>query len=111
MAFQNITPAKLGQSAATTGNTVLYTTPALTRTFVKDIDICNTTPAPILVRIFLVPSAGSPAAGNAIAYDWLVAALSTVQWAGSQLLYAGDTIQIRASAPGVTVTASGGEAV
>jgi hypothetical protein len=111
MAFQNITPVKLGQAAITTGVTTLYTAPASTRTFVKDLDIANTTGASINVRVFLVPSAGTAATTNALFYDAAVPANTTLQWLGTQILNAGDTIQIQASGAGLTITASGAEAI
>ena len=43
MAYQNITGIQLGQAEITTGYTTVYTTPATSRTYVKDINICNTT--------------------------------------------------------------------
>lgn len=110
MAFSTITPIKLGQAAIPLTNTILYTVPGLTRTFVKDMDICNTTPADLTVRVFLVPSAGAPSTANALMYDIPVPAKSTLQWSGSQILHAGDMIQVFASGNGVTIIASGGEA-
>jgi hypothetical protein len=111
MAFDVITPTKLGQAAITAAVTTLYTVPAATRTFVKDIDIANTTAGALTVRVFLVPSAGAAATTNALFYDVSMAANSTMQWVGVQILNAGDTIQIQASAGGLTITASGAEAI
>lgn len=110
MAFSTVTPAQLGQAAITTSVATIYTVPALTRTFVKDLDICNTTGAAINVRVYLVPSAGIAAASNALMYDVPIPANTTVQWTGSQILHVGASIQVSASGLGVTVTASGGEA-
>ena len=56
MAFQNVTPIQLGQAAITTGVTTVYTAPVNTRTYVKDINICNTTGISRTVSVFLVPS-------------------------------------------------------
>jgi hypothetical protein len=111
MAFDVITPTKLGQAAITTGVTTLYTVPASTRTFVKDLDVANTTAGSINVRLFLVPSAGSASTANALFYDVAVAANSTLQWLGAQILNAGDMIQTQASGAGLTITASGAEAI
>jgi hypothetical protein len=111
MAFDLITPAKLGQAAITVGVTTLYTVPASTRTFVKDIDIANTTAGALNLRVFLVPFAGTAATTNALFYDVAVAARSTLQWIGTQILNAGDTIQVQASGAGLTITASGAEAI
>lgn len=111
MAFQNITGLKLGQANITTGYTTLYTAPAATRTYVKAMDICNTTASPIRVYVSLVPSSGSASASNAIFYNASLDGYSTLQWCGMQILNAGDTIQMKASAAGCTITASGGEAL
>lgn len=111
MAFDVITPTKLGQAAITVGVTTLYTVPAATRTLLKDIDIANTTAGALLLRVFLVPSAGVAGTANALFYDISLAANSTTQWVGVQILNAGDTIQIQASALGLTITASGAEAI
>jgi hypothetical protein len=110
MAFDVITPTKLGQAAITTGVTTLYTVPAATRTLLKEFSIANTTGAPINVRVFLVPSAGSAGTGNAFLYDVAVPNANTLQYNGVEVLNAGDTIQIQASSAGLTIIASGAEA-
>lgn len=111
MAFDVITPTKLGQAAITTGVTTLYTVPAATRTLLKEFSIANTTGAPINVRVFLVPSAGSAGTGNAFLYDVPVPDANALQYNGVEVLNAGDTIQIQAAAAGLTIIASGAEAV
>jgi hypothetical protein len=111
MAFDVITPAKLGQAAITTGVTTLYTVPAATRTLLKEFSIANTTGAPINVRVFLVPSAGSAGTGNAFLYDVPVPNANALQYNGVEVLDAGDTIQIQAASAGLTIIASGAEAV
>lgn len=111
MAFQNITPAKLGQAAMGVVVATLYTVPASTRTILKELDIANTTAGSLNARVFLVPSAGAAATTNALFYDVAITANSTLQWAGTQVMTAGETIQIQASGAGLTITASGGEAV
>lgn len=112
--FQVVTPVKLGQAAMPTTVGVLYTVPALTRTFVKDIDICNTTANSINATVYLVPSGGTPGASNALISGITIypPALGGIfQWTGSQILNAGDTIQTLGSAAGLTINVSGGEAV
>lgn len=109
--FQSITQARLGQAAMTTSYTTIYTTPDATRTFVKDIDIINTSTAAIGLYLHIVPSGGTPTTANAIFYNNQLPAATTVQWCGTQILNAGDTIQIKASAAGCTATISGGEGV
>jgi hypothetical protein len=111
MAFNDITPIKLGQAAITTSVTTLYTVPASTRAFVKNLDIVNTSAGPLTYRVFLVPSAGSAGTGNALFYDFSIDTKENIQWTGTQILNAGDTIQIQASGAGITITASGAEAV
>lgn len=110
MAFDVITPTKLGQSAITTGVTTLYTTPASSRTLLKEFSIANTTAATVNARVFLVPSAGSAGTGNAFLYDMPVPANDTLQYNGVQVMNAGDTIQVQAASAGLTITASGAEA-
>jgi hypothetical protein len=110
MAFDVITPVKLGQAAITTGVTTLYTVPAATRTLLKEFSIANTTAAAINVRVFLVPSAGSAGTANAFLYDVPVPANNALQYNGIEVLNAGDTIQIQAVSTGLTIIASGGEA-
>lgn len=111
MAFQSITPVKLGQAAITVATATLYTVPASTRTLVKQLDICNTTANSINVSVFLVPAAGTAGTTNAIFYTSTVAPYGNLQWTGIQVLNVNDTIQTSASATGCTITASGGEAI
>lgn len=111
MAFQNITPTKLGQAAIGLGVTTLYTVPVSTRTLLKEFSIANTTGAPINVRVFLVPAAGAAGTGNAFLYDVAVPANNALQYNGVQVMNAGETIQVQASAAGLTITASGAEAI
>jgi hypothetical protein len=111
MAFQNITPVKLGQAAIGVAASILYTVPTSRRTFVKDIDLSNTTAAAIAgVSVYLVPAGGSPSQANMLVPGITLPANSIFQWTGSQILNAQDTIQVQAVAPGVTINASGGEA-
>ncbi len=110
MAFQNLTPVKLGQAAITTGVTTLYTVPANARALVKELNIANTTSGAIAVRVFLVPAAGTAGTTNALLYDAAVAANDALQYNGIQVLNAGDTIQIQAASAGLTISASGAEA-
>lgn len=110
MAFQNILGAKLGQLAVTTSYAILYRVPVNTRTYVKDMDICNTTGSAITVYVSLVASGDTAGASNALFYNTSIPAYSTVQWTGSEILNAADTIQVKASTAGLTINATGGEA-
>ena len=111
MAFSTITPVQLGQAPITNGYTTIYTVPVSTRTFVKDIDICNTTAGAVNVTVNLVPKSGSPTTDNALLYHITLPAYTVFQWSGSQIMDTEGTIQVFGSAVGCTITASGGEAI
>jgi len=111
MAYSTITPVKLGQAAITTGATTLYTAPASTRAMVKEIDVVNTTAGSATFDVYLVPLSGTAGTGNAMFYQQPLNANETLQWNGLQVMNAGETIQIKASTTGLTITASGAEAV
>jgi len=109
----SLTPTKLGRGTLGTSPTVttFYTVPALTRTFVTSIDLCNTTAAALTATVYLVESGGSPGASNTLIPGITIAANGLFQWTGAQILNAGDSIRATASGAGVTINASGGEAV
>ncbi|CAB4147840.1 hypothetical protein UFOVP1614_24 [uncultured Caudovirales phage] len=111
MAYSTITPVKLGQTAITTGATTLYTAPASTRAMVKEIDVVNTTAASATFDVYLVPVSGTAGTGNAMFYQQPLNAKETLQWNGLQVMNAGETIQVKASVTGMTITASGAETV
>ena len=110
MAFQGVTPSKLAQDVLTANYIAIYTVPANTRTYVKDICVCNTTATGINISISLVPSEGIPGTSNALYYNFTVEANDTMQWKGSQIMYENDTIQVKASTTGCTINIGGGEA-
>ncbi len=101
------TATQLGQAAIGTSVTTLYTAPGSTTAILKSFDICNTTPSPIGVNVFLVPSGGSAATGNALLYGYPVPANGDFGWEGEQVLPTGATIQVQAALAGLTITASG----
>lgn len=111
MAYYDVTPVKLAQAAMTTSYVTVYTTPENVRTFVKDIDIINTTAAPINIYVSLVPDGGTAGTSNALFYNVPLPANTIVQWAGSQVLNGLDFISVKASAAGCTINISGGEAL
>jgi hypothetical protein len=111
MAYYDITPVQLGQAAITGTIATLYTTPARVRTFVKDLNICNTTAGAVTVDVHLVVSGGSATTANAILYGYSIAANTTYRWTGVQIMNEGGTIRIKASTTGLTITASGAEAI
>jgi len=110
MAFQNVVGNRLAQAALTTSYVTIYTTPILTRTFVKNIDLVNTTSGSLTFFISLVPKGTAAGAANALFFGSTISANSTYQWTGTQILTPGDLISVKASGAGVTVTISGGEA-
>jgi len=111
MAFQNITANVLIPATAVTGSFVtLYTTPALTRTLLKSIDVSNTTAGSLTIFISLVASAGTAGTANALYSGYTVAANTTLSWRGLQVLVAGTFISVKSTTTGLTITASGGEA-
>ena len=111
MAYNNITPLQIAQAEMTTSYATIYTVPANSRTYVKDIDIMNTTAASINVFVSLVPDGGTAGTSNALIYQMAIPAYTMFQWAGSQIIYAASTIQVKASNTGCTINISGGEAV
>ena len=111
MAFQTVTPIRLAQASMTTSYLAIYTVPTDTRTYVKDINVCNTTGSAITIDISLVPNEGTPGAANALYFGFSVAANTTLQWKGSQIMNEFETIQVKASSTGCTVNIGGGEAV
>ena len=111
MAFDVISPVKLGQGAVEITPSTFHTVPVNTRTFVKDIDVCNTTAVDKLIRVYLVPNGDSADTTNALIYDLTIPANGALQWGGVQILETGDTIQLEADVVGCTANISGAEAV
>ena len=111
MAHQNVTPILLAQAAISTDYLAVYTVPANTRTYVKDITIMNTTGATKHVYVSLVPNEGTPGASNALFYNTVLPGYTTVQWTGAQIMNVSDTIQVKADATGCTINITGGEAL
>jgi hypothetical protein len=112
--FQNIVAAKLCQAAIGTSYATIYTVPTLTQGYVKDIDISNTTSGTLNVYVHLVGYGATASTtgtnANAVLYNVAVPAYSTLQWTGTQILNANDTIQVKASAAGLNITVSGAQA-
>jgi len=110
MSYQNVVPAQLALTPLTTTIATLYTVPTNTRTFVKDINICNTTGSAVSVSVYFVPSGSSYGTANAFLLSYSIAANTTYHWTGSQILLSSQTIQGLASATGCTIIIGGGEA-
>ena len=110
--YQNVTPIQIAQAALTTSYVTLYTVPTTpTRTYMKQIDVCNTTGSAATFNLHIVPVTFSAGTQNALFYAQTVAANSTFSYAGVQVLPTSSFISAKASATGLTVTISGGEAV
>lgn len=109
LARQGAVAVLLGRGAMPLAYAVFYTCPKGVRTYVTDIDICNTASAAATVYVSLVPSNSTPGAGNAIFYATPIPANSTLQWTGAQIINPGDTIQVYASATTCTINISGGQ--
>ena len=105
-----IRPIQLGQAAITASYATVYTTPASTSTYLKDMDVCNTGTTAVNLYISIVPSAGSASASNSLFFNVPIPGGSTLQWTGTQLMPPSSTLQVKGSATGLTITASGGEA-
>lgn len=105
-----IVPKKLGQSAIGTSISTLYTVPASVTTFLKDVEICNTSSTlSTQITVYLVPSGGSEAAANELIPATLILPNGMFQWTGAIVMNTGDFIRIIATVAGSTIYASGGE--
>jgi len=113
--YQNVTPVQIAQAALTTSYATLYTVPTNattpTRTYLKQIDVCNTTGSAVTFNLHIVPTGGTAGTSNALFYTQNVAANTTFSYAGVQVLPTNSFISAKASTTGLTVTISGGEAV
>jgi hypothetical protein len=114
-AYQNVTPVQLSQASLTTSYVTLYTVPSNpttpTRTYMKQIDVCNTTSGAITFNLHIVPATFSETTGNAFIYVQSVAANSTFSYSGVQVLPTASFLRAKASTTGLNIFISGGEAV
>lgn len=105
-----IVPTKLGQAAIGVTASTLYTVPVSVTTFLKDIEICNTsTSLSTKVTVYLVPSGGTEGTGNEVVPETLLLPNTMFQWTGSVVMNTGDFIRIIATNTGCNIYASGGE--
>jgi hypothetical protein len=113
--YQNVTPVQIAQAALTTSYATLYTVPTNpttpTRTYLKQIDVCNTTGSAITFNLHIVPVTLSAGTQNALFYTQSVPANTTFSYVGVQVLPTSSFISAKASTTGLTITISGGEAV
>jgi hypothetical protein len=109
--YQNIVGKKLGNAVLGTSYETLYTVPSLTRTYVKDINICNVTANKHYAYVHLVPSGGSPDITNAIAYNYGLDGHTIYNWRGLAIMNEGDTLQVKGnSANHLCIYVSGADA-
>lgn len=99
-------------TAVTTSAATIYTAPAVSGNIqagyataeLNGITITNATTGALTVNVYIVPSGGTAGTGNAYLYGLSVAANDTKIFSGlSELLLAGDTIQVSGSATGLTI--------
>lgn len=100
----------IAQAILTTGFTTIYTVPAGTRLIIKTFDLCNTDRfVTIETAVHFVRPTASPTTSNMIVPDVDLEPRHMLQWTGLQVLPEGTTIQVKASALGVTINMSGAE--
>jgi hypothetical protein len=99
------------QNPAAATNTTLYTAPGSTTSILQNLHICNTSPTDDLVRIFVIPNAGSADVSNAIIYDLDIPYGNPFQMDTLPALNTGDFIQVYSLNGTSTFTASGIEVV
>jgi hypothetical protein len=105
-----IVPTNLGQAAITVSVTTLYTVPVGVTTFLKDVEICNTSSSvAIQVTVYLVPNGSTPSTSNEFVPSSNILPNGMFQWTGAIVMNAGASIQIVASSTGCNIYASGGE--
>ena len=97
MAFQTVTPIRLAQATCTTTYLAVYTCPTDARAYMKDIMVCNGTEGAGTININIVPDTQTVGASNVIYSNYPLAAHTTFQWKGTQILNQGDTIQVKSS--------------
>ncbi len=109
--YQNIVGKKLGSANMGSTYSTLYTVPSLTRTYVKDINICNVTANKHQAYVHIVPSGGSPDITNTIVYNFGIDGGTIYNWRGLAIMNEGDTLQVKAdTADKLCVYISGADA-
>lgn len=111
MAYDVITPTPLASAELTAVMSTYRTVPASSRDIITTITVANNTAAAETFSIHLVPSGGSADNSNALFGGVSIAANSQLSWNGAHVLNESGTIQAVASATGLTLIASGGNAV
>ena len=98
----------LFRGAMTTSTSTLFTVQTGRQYAVTDIEITNTSGGSLTYSVYLVPSGGAAAASNALFATVSIAANTTFQWKGQQVITAGATIQAIGSAATLTIMVTGG---
>jgi len=109
--FQSLTGRKIAQAEILATVSIAYTTPANTRTYIKDITVANTTGGGVDASVYIVPKGGAASTANALIYTSTIATKAYLHWTGLQITDPGDTIQVLGSGTGLTINISGAEAV
>ena len=85
----------------------LYTSPALTKTMLTSLIICNTSTGDDSARVWIVPSGGAAADSNQIIDDMVVDFGDPYMMNSVPVLEAGDFIVVQSANGNLTFTASG----
>ena len=99
----------LGQLAATTTATAVYTCPASTETVVSTITVCNRAAANKTYRIILRPDDETLADKHYLAYDVSIAANDTVALTLGITMDASDKLYVSSSTNDLTFNVFGSE--
>ena len=99
----------LGQLAATTSATAVYTVPASTETVVSTITVCNRAAAIKTYRIILRPNDETLADKHYLAYDVAIAANDTVALTLGITMDASDKLYVSSSTNDLSFNVFGSE--
>ena len=99
----------LGQIAATTTATAVYTVPSSTETVVSTITVCNRAAVPKTYRIILRPNDETLADKHYLAYDVAIAANDTVALTLGITMDASDKLYVSSSTNDLSFNVFGSE--
>ena len=102
---------RIAQAALTTAYVTYYTCPSNQRACITGITVCNTNNNNQHFSVSIVPSGGTAGAGNAAFFQFQVNAYETQIFDLSLPMNSLDTLQMKASATGMTLFVSGGSIV
>lgn len=105
MAQTHVSLGRANPAAATNGT--LYTSPAVTKTMVTALFVCNTSSGDDSVFVYLVPSGGSANATNLIINQMVVDFGDPYLLNGVPILEAGDFIVVKSTNGNCTFTGAG----